>query len=157
MDSLLDFRNPSADALSDVPHPLGWESDEAIGRRYNRGTGVLLEGGPFASHPIVNVYEASDLHHRRCQGERSRSVRTARSSIASEPNVLTHAQRLPRAAHGRTADDFRQRGTVRIFIVCSTKLKSSSSRDVGLQLIFCRLIRLLMKPRHNAELASSLA
>jgi hypothetical protein len=95
------------------------------------------------------------LHHRRCQGERSRSVRTNRSSIASEPNVLTHAQRLPRAAHGRTADDFRQRGTVRMFIVHSTNLKSSSFRDVGLQLIFCRLIRLLMKPKHNAELASS--
>ena len=147
MDSLLDYRNPSADALSDVPHPLGWESDEAIGR--------LLEGGPFASHPIVNVYEANGLHHRRCQGERSRSARTSRSSIPSEPNVLTHAQRLPRAAHCRTADDFRQRGTVRMFIVRSTKqTKSSSSRDVGLQLIFSRSIRLLMKQRPNVELVS---
>ena len=156
MDSLLDFRNPSADALSDVPHPLGWESDEAIGRRYNRGTGVLLEGGPFASHPIVNVYEASDLHHLRCQGNRSRSTRTNLPSIAAEPNVLNHAQRLPRAAHGRTADDFRQRGTVRMFIVRPTKpTKSSSFRDVGLQLIFCRSIRLLMKPKPNGELESS--
>ena len=122
MDSFLDFRNPSADAPSDVPHPLGWESDEAIGRRYNRETGVLLEGGPFASHPIVSVYEANDLHHMRCRGERSHSARTARSSIASEQNVLTHAHRLPRAAHGRTADDFRQRGTVRMFTVRSTNL-----------------------------------
>ena len=158
MDSLLDYRNPSADALSDVPHPLGYESDEAIGRRYNRGTGVLLEGGHFTSHPIVSVYEASHLHHRRVLGERSRSVRASQSSTPSESNaglnVLTHAQRLPRAAHARTADDFRQRGTVKLFIIRSTKLKSSSSRDVGLQLIFCPSIHSLMKPRPNVEPAS---
>jgi hypothetical protein len=62
------------------------------------------------------------LHHLRCQGNRSRSTRTNRPPIAAEPNVLNHAQRLPRAAHGRTADDFRQRGTVRMFTVRSTNL-----------------------------------
>ena len=127
MDSLLDFRNPTADALSDVPHPLGYESDEAIGRRYNRGTGILLEGGPFSSHPIVSVYEASHLHARRINGERCRSVRASQSSTPSIANsglqvLTTHAQRLPRAAHARVADDFRLRGTVRLFILHSTNL-----------------------------------
>ena len=129
MDSLLEFRNRvGADDPSDVPHPLCFESDEAVGRRYNRGTGILLEGGPFSSHPIVSVYEASHIHSMRENGERSRAVRPSMSSAssASDVGIPTRIHAHPRAAHGRLADDFRLRATVRLFITHITNLIFSS-------------------------------
>ena len=121
-------------------HPLGYESDEAIGRRYNRGTGVLLEGGPFTSHPLVSVYEASHMHSMRVNGKRSHSARPSQSSTSSASNAgiqtLTHAQQHPRAAHGRVAYDFRLRETVRLSVTHTTNLVHLIFRDVGLQPIF---------------------
>ena len=95
MDRLIEFRNPElVDDRSDIPHPLAFESDEAIGRRYNRGTGAILEGGPFTSFSIVSPIEASHMYSMRENGERSRSAKPSRpSGLSASTNAGLQNQR----------------------------------------------------------------
>ena len=107
MDSLNTFRQERFYADTDEMPPLMYVSDEAVGRRHVPTTGVPLEGGPYASVPLVHASDANTIHDQ---------IQRARPSLPSASNRgLRTRDQLPRASHQRTSADFAYRPQVLSF------------------------------------------
>ena len=104
MDSLNSFHQERFYADPDEMPPLMYASDEAVGRRHVPTTGAPLEGGPYASVPLVHPADASMIHDE---------IQRARPSLPSALNRgLRTREVLPRASHLRSAADFMYRPQV---------------------------------------------